>query len=127
MQRMPVLLVLVVLTAGGSASAAPATKSPVLPEVDVLAQNNPFPRQGLLVTQGQRTVFVGLDGRPYARLRGARPAWFASANSGRNAAFQELALILQDRRLFVGPRGRWSVFDRSGRLQPLGSPRIRLF
>ena len=127
MKRIPALLLLVVLGAGGGASSAPAAKV-VAPRIGLVEPrtNNPFPAQGLLVARGRDTVLIGLDGRPYARFLGARPPWLASADTARNAAFQQLAQMLPDRTLLVGPGGRWYLFDPPGRFHALVSPRVRL-
>jgi hypothetical protein len=116
MKRIAVLLALVLLGAGsGEAASGPQVRT-----------NGPLPARGLLVVHGQDTLLIGLDGRVHARLAGLRPSWFASGDTARNAAFQQLAAIVPNSALLSGPDGHWYVFDSRGRLDALTSPRLRL-
>jgi hypothetical protein len=116
MKRIAVLLALVLLGgAGGEAATGPV----------VSMTNGPPPARGLLVVRGQDTLVVGLDGKVHARLAGLRPSWFASGDTARSAAFQQLAAILPGSVLLSGSAGQWYVFDSRGRLDALTSPRLR--
>jgi hypothetical protein len=91
-----------------------------------MTRYGPLPGHGLLVVRGQDTLLIGLDGRIHARLAGLRPSWYASGDTARNAAFQQLAAIVPNSTLLSSADGRWYSFDSRGRLDVLTSPRLRL-
>jgi hypothetical protein len=126
MRRVVALILLAGLGSGCGEIADTAWRAPA-PHIVVLRPHggDPLPAQGLLVPRGRNLVLLGLDGRPDARLVGARP-WWTSADTARNIAFKELAQILPDRTFVIGPARKWYLFEPPGRFRALTTPRVRL-
>jgi hypothetical protein len=113
---------LVLVATAGCGGAASIVDDP-RPRV-VFLQRDHTATQGLLVERDRDILLVTLEGKPYARVVGAR-RWWLTGDTPRTAPFKALAEAIPSRTILAGPRGRWFVWH-ADRLQPLPRPRLRL-